>query len=80
MAAIPKRARAAEAALAGRPWTAASVEAALPALETDLTPITDLRASAGYRRLVAANLLRKFQLETSGALAATRVLELQEAP
>ena len=73
MAEIPKRARACEAALAGRPWTEATVDAALPQLDRDFSPISDLRATAAYRRLVARNLLRKFQLETSGAAVAVRL-------
>jgi xanthine dehydrogenase small subunit len=67
MAAIPTRARGAEAALTGRPFTEATVDAAVAALEADLAPISDMRASAAYRRLVAGNLLRKFHLETGGA-------------
>lgn len=70
MAAIPTRARNCETALVGRPWTEAVVMEALPVLDAELTPISDLRASAGYRRLVARNLLRKFQLETGGTAAA----------
>jgi xanthine dehydrogenase small subunit len=73
MAEIPKRARACEAALAGKPWSEATVEASLTQLDAELSPISDMRASAGYRRLVARNLLRKFQLETSGRGGATRV-------
>jgi len=67
MAATPKRARAVEAALIGKPWTSATVEAALPVYEVDYQPLTDMRASAEYRLLVAQNLLRRFFLETTGA-------------
>jgi xanthine dehydrogenase small subunit len=67
MAATPKRASAVEAALLGKPWTMATVEAALPAYSTDYQPLTDMRASAEYRLLVAQNLLRRFFLETTGA-------------
>jgi xanthine dehydrogenase small subunit len=56
-AGIPKRARAVEAALTGRPWTEATVTAALSAFAEDFAPISDLRASAGYRLEVARNLL-----------------------
>jgi xanthine dehydrogenase small subunit len=66
MAATPKRARAVEAALVGRPWTAATIEAALPAFATDYQPLTDMRASAEYRSLAAQNLLRRFFAETTG--------------
>jgi xanthine dehydrogenase small subunit len=67
MAATPKRAKAVEEALVGRPWSAATIEAALPAFAEDFQPITDMRASAAYRLMVAQNLLRRFLLETSGA-------------
>lgn len=66
MAATPKRAKAVEAALAGRPWTEATIEAALAAFADDYQPITDMRASAQYRLLSAQNLLRRFFLETTG--------------
>jgi xanthine dehydrogenase small subunit len=67
MAAIVKRASAAEAALRGRSWNEAAVEAAAAALARDFQPITDLRASARYRQRAAANLLRRFWLETRRA-------------
>ncbi len=60
LAAIPKRAAAAEAALQGRPWTLASVRSAMQALRTDFKPIGDMRASAAYRSRVAAALLERF--------------------
>jgi xanthine dehydrogenase small subunit len=69
MAATPKRAVAAEAALVGGAWTAETVAAAEAALAEDFTPLTDWRASAAYRAAVARNLLRRFYLETSGAPA-----------
>ncbi|MGZ8351476.1 MAG: xanthine dehydrogenase small subunit, partial [Allosphingosinicella sp.] len=59
MAAIPARAPGCEAALTGKPWTEATVEAAAQALAQDYDPIDDLRASAAYRRTAAANLLRR---------------------
>ena len=67
MAATPKRAKAVEEALLGKPWPAATVEAALPAFAADFQPLTDMRASKEYRMLAAQNLLRRFQLETTGA-------------
>jgi len=65
MAATPRRAAAAEAALVGQPWDAASVKAAAAALAGDFTPLSDWRASAQYRATVAANLLQRFHLETT---------------
>jgi xanthine dehydrogenase small subunit len=40
------------------------VQAAAAALDTDFSPLTDLRAGADYRRQVARALLRRFWLET----------------
>jgi xanthine dehydrogenase small subunit len=64
MAAIVKRARGAEAAVTGQPWTEATVQAAIKALDSDFTPLSDLRASADYRRQVARGLLKRLWLET----------------
>ncbi|MDI6028144.1 xanthine dehydrogenase small subunit [Corticibacterium sp. UT-5YL-CI-8] len=66
MAATPKRAKAVEAALLGKPWTEATMEAALAAYAEDFTPLTDMRASAEYRALAGRNLLLRFFAETSG--------------
>jgi len=66
MAATPKRARAAERALEGADWSAAAIEIAAQALAADFEPISDMRASADYRMLVARNLLGKFWMETTG--------------
>jgi xanthine dehydrogenase small subunit len=59
MAATPKRAAAAEAALTGQPWTWTSIGKAADALASDFTPISDMRASAAYRLEAAQNLLRR---------------------
>jgi xanthine dehydrogenase small subunit len=67
MAGTPRRARGAEATLIGREWALPTVTAAMAALGDDYTPLTDWRASAEYRRIVAGNLLTKFYLETAGA-------------
>ena len=64
MAGIVKRAAKAEAALVGQPWAEAALQAAQAALALDFHPLTDMRASAGYRLQVAQNLLRRFWLET----------------
>ncbi len=72
MAGIVARAAAAEQALLGAPWTAATVEAAAAALARDYQPLGDHRATAGYRLLSAANLLRRFYLEHSGSATALR--------
>jgi xanthine dehydrogenase small subunit len=67
MAAIVKRAAGAESALVGQPWNEAALVAAQAALASDFEPLTDMRASAGYRLQVAQNLLRRLWLETRTA-------------
>lgn len=64
MAATVCRAPQTEAALLGQPWTEATLQTASAALARDYQPITDLRATAEYRRQVAANLLRRCWLAT----------------
>lgn len=49
VAATPLRAKATEAALTGRPWTAETIEAAGAVLQGEGTPMDDHRASAAYR-------------------------------
>ncbi len=67
MAGIPKRAKAVEEKLRGlsladtHGW-----QAAADAIGTDFTPLTDLRASAGYRGRVARNLVIKALAEIAG--------------
>ena len=64
LAATVRRAPRAEAALLGQPWTEATLQAAQAALAQDFKPLSDMRASAGYRLQVAQNLLRRFWLQT----------------
>ncbi len=66
MAGTPKRAASVEAALKGAVWSETAIEKAVSAFEQDFMPLTDWRASADYRMLVAKNLLRRFYLETQG--------------
>ena len=80
MAATPKRAREAEAAVTGlrlrdpAPWPAAA-----DALARDFSPIDDHRASAGYRMRVAKALLVKALTEVAGRpTAETRVAGIRE--
>ena len=75
MAAVPKRATGAEAALAGQDWSEVTLARAITALAADYTPLSDMRAGAGYRSEVAGNLLRRFFLETrlDAPLAAAQV-------
>ena len=66
MATTPARALAAETALRGQPWTEATLETAIAAMDKDYAPLSDMRASASYRMRTAKNLLRRFWLETRG--------------
>ncbi len=64
IAAIPFRARATEATLTGGLWHEATLASSRETLARELTPISDMRASADYRRIVACNLLTKLHAET----------------
>jgi xanthine dehydrogenase small subunit len=81
MAATPRRARATEEALVGlvlddpATWTPA-----LAALGDDFQPISDMRASAGYRLDVARSLLTKALAEIGGTQTAeTRLVGRRES-
>ncbi len=69
MAATPRRARAAEAALLKDGFAAAA-----EAIATDFKPVDDWRGSAAYRLQVAANLLRRLELRLADP---QRVLEVE---
>ena len=77
---IRDRARACEAALIGQPWTEATIETAMAALDTDYAPMSDMRASAAYRSLTARNMLRKVFLESQGPGVETRVVPESVGP
>ena len=63
MAETPKRATSCEQVLNGRSWSQETINAAMAAMLKDYTPLTDMRATAGYRIRVAQNLLQRFFLE-----------------
>lgn len=69
VAATPVRARKTEAVLLGQAWNADTVMAAQAALRAEFQPISDMRASAGYRHTVLGNLLQRFWLESQGMAA-----------
>jgi xanthine dehydrogenase small subunit len=74
MAATPKRAAKAERALVGASLDEpATWQFARKAVDEDFTPLTDMRATAAYRKTVAANLLEKTLLEISGGSAPSRI-------
>jgi xanthine dehydrogenase small subunit len=62
MAGIPRRASHAEAALEGQAPATNAFQAARLALTEDFQPMSDVRGSAHYRRLSAANLLERLRL------------------
>jgi CO/xanthine dehydrogenase FAD-binding subunit len=59
VAPVPLRAKRAEAVLLGQSLSNIPVDAALEALQADISPIDDIRSNAHYRRVVTANLLRE---------------------
>ncbi len=69
VAATPARATQAEAAITGQPWTEATARAAGEALRAQFQPISDMRASAAYRREVLGNLMQRLWLESQGMTA-----------
>jgi xanthine dehydrogenase small subunit len=75
MAGIPRRAAAVEAALLGRAFTPATAAALKPEFARDFRPLSDLRASAGYRLEAAANLLVRYAHDLAGAPADLRQVE-----
>jgi xanthine dehydrogenase small subunit len=64
MAATPQRAARAESVLRGRAWDEAALQDAMAALAVDYAPLSDMRASSGYRMKTAQNLLRRYWYET----------------
>ena len=66
MAGIPKRASAFEAALIGQPFTEAVITKALPLLEQDFAPLSDMRASAAYRMNAAQAMALRYVRDLSG--------------
>ena len=74
MAGTPKRACAAEAAMTGRPFSEATMRAAMAAMAEDFQPLSDVRASATYRLQTAQNMLLRYLHEATAA--ATNLLEV----
>ena len=75
MAGTPKRATHVEDALIGKAWSEENMEAALAGFAKDFTPMSDMRASAGYRMQAAQNMLRRVYVESLGIPAS--VLEVR---
>ena len=64
LAATVRRADQTEAAVTGKPWNSASIDAACAELTEDFAPISDMRASADIRVIAVQNLHRRFFAET----------------
>jgi xanthine dehydrogenase small subunit len=74
VAATPVRALKTEAALTGQSWALASLEAAAVVLAQEFSPISDMRASADYRRGVLGQLLLRYWGELQGEPVLLEVL------
>ena len=62
----PMRAPHTEAALTGKPWNADTAAAVAQVLQAEFSPISDMRASAAYRRQALGALLQRTWLESTG--------------
>jgi xanthine dehydrogenase small subunit len=67
MADRPSRAKSTERFLTGKPWNRSTVDQAMEILNSDFSPISDVRGSAEFRRAAARNLLLKLWDETRTA-------------
>lgn len=77
VAATPVRARQTEAALQGQRWSQALAQQAAALLQTEFSPISDMRASSAYRRTVLGSLMQRLWLESQGlALASVEQISL----
>lgn len=65
MAAMVRHAKETEEFIKGKPWSRETIEKAMPLIDRDFQPISDARAEAPYRSMVAKNLLLKFWSETT---------------
>ena len=66
VAATPARAIQTEKALLGQPWNLDTLHHAQRIIEEEFSPLSDLRASADYRRHVLGQLLHRAWLESTG--------------
>jgi xanthine dehydrogenase small subunit len=76
MAEIPKRAASVEKFLVGRIWSEKTISGAMIEFDKDFNPISDLRATSGYRKITAKNLLKKYYLEINQVEKNTNVLKV----
>jgi xanthine dehydrogenase small subunit len=76
MAATPKRAPAMEAALTGAVWSEETASRAGLKAAEDFSPLSDHRATAEYRALVAANLCTRLYRDLAGTEAELEVVRV----
>ena len=67
VAAMPSRAKKAEAELLGKVWKEETIQSALPILGAEFTAISDVRGSAEYRSGLVTSLLEKFYYDSVAA-------------
>jgi len=65
VAAVPLRLLQVEEWLTGKPWTDAVQRAALEQIQVAIHPLTDVRGSGAYRRLLVTHFFRQFCLEVT---------------
>ncbi|MDB6122566.1 MAG: Xanthine dehydrogenase, molybdenum binding subunit protein [Pedosphaera sp.] len=64
VAAMPSRAKKTEQVLIGKKWSGELIQAVLPILGSEFTPISDVRGDARYRQGLITSLLEKFYADT----------------
>ena len=67
MAAMTQHARQTEAFLQGKEWNRATAEAAAERIQNEFEPISDARAGAEFRRIVAGNVFIRFWADGTNA-------------
>jgi len=65
MAAVTKSAEKTSSFLSGKLWNKSNIEEAMKIAEEEFSPISDARAEAKSRKIMARNLILKFWIETS---------------
>jgi xanthine dehydrogenase small subunit len=63
-----------EQALIGRDWSLETLTNVDQVWDQDYAPLSDMRASAGYRLTIARNLLRRYWYDRDGTLTSVRDL------
>jgi xanthine dehydrogenase molybdopterin binding subunit/xanthine dehydrogenase small subunit len=77
VAAMPLRALKTEAALVGKIWDEKTIREVTPILQTEFTPISDVRGSAEFRRELIVNLFEKFFSSVGDEVTSLHIKESQ---